>query len=201
MRWLLQAMCEGNEVGQIQALESFIFLLWQAREHKSNAQWRNMSKELLQHESIQQVLRSPNASIRRRAIKMLAFCDRSLNSTFALHSLLLCMLRTDKDQHIRVGIVVLCKTMRARWALPDLLQALLDPDVHVAHAIIASLETIATEKDAAVICALSELAHFHTAVDPARAMLAHKALLLLQKWQVTLPGGNFPSANKTPFQA
>ncbi len=201
MRWLLQAMCEGNEVGQMQALESFIFLLWQAREYKSSAQWRNMSKELLHHESIQHVLRSPNTAIRQRAIKMLAFCDRSLNSAFALHSLLLCMLRTDKDQYIRVGIVVLCKTMKARWALPDLLQTLLDPDTHIAHTVIASLETIATEKDTTVVCALIELAHFHTAVDASRATLAHKALLLLQKWQVTLPSGDFPSMNKTIFQA
>jgi hypothetical protein len=73
--------------------------------------------------------------------------------------------------------------MKARWALPDLLQALLDPDTNVAQATLTSLDMIATAKDAPVLCTLTEISHLHTASDPIQSDLAKRAKLLLQKWQ------------------
>jgi HEAT repeat protein len=196
IRWLLQAMGENDTLGQVQALDAFTFLLWQAHENKNKTQWRTMSKELLQHGGIQNVLQSPEPAIRQKAIKMLAFCDSNFNRTVTLHPLILCMLRTDKDRYIRTDVVALCKIMKARWALPDLLQTLLDPDIHVAHMVIASLEAIATTKDTTVVCALIELVQFHAALDATYSTLAHDALGLLQKWCVTLPDG-IPFAKNT----
>jgi HEAT repeat protein len=200
IRWLLQAICESNEMGQACALESLIFLLWQAHKQRKSTYWHNMSKEVLQHESIQHVLQSQHASIRQKAIQLLGLSSSYLNTIGSLHPLLLCMLRSDRDPQIRAGVANLCKIMKARWALPDLLQALLDPDTNVAQAALTSLETIATAKDATVLCTLTEITHLHTTTDPVQLDLASRARLLLQKWQEVAPTGLVLSAEKLDMQ-
>lgn len=106
--------------------------------------------------------------------------SRVLNS---ISGQLMHLLHDDRDSGVRACVAYVCGQLDARWAIPDLLQVLLDPDEHVAETALSTLGLLATPDDSIIIYTVRELAHLGAAADHAPSPLEQAARALLKKWR------------------
>ena len=116
------------------------------------------AQELQQSGSIFQLLASASAWVRQRAIELLSLLDTQL---YEQRATLLEMLHHDIDSGVRACIAYTLGHADALWAVPDLLQALLDSDEYVAETALNALGTLPQFDDALILYAVREIAAYH----------------------------------------
>lgn len=180
VRWFLSALHRPQEEVQITALESLSYLLWQAKRHSRKKALYEISKEIVREGTAVQLLASPNPWVRRRAVELLSMLE-SLSEVLRLR--LLSLLHFDIDSEVRAYIAYTLGQVTARWAIPALLQALLDPDEQVNQVALHSLGMVASSHDPIVVYVLKELAwNGHTDGNEGYCIGQH-AQKLLKKWR------------------
>jgi len=138
---------------------------------------------LLYEGTVIYLLNSNSAWVRQRAIELLGMLGDYLIAVPNLHHRLLYLLHEDSDSGVRACIAYVCGQLGGRWAIPALLQSLLDVDEHVARTALTALSTIATEDDAIVLYVIKELtllSHVHSSIPHP---LAEAGRTVLKKWR------------------
>lgn len=185
IRWLLDALRAQEEVIQVTALDTLTQLLWQAKTNGAKKAWQEISQSIIQEGSALSMLYSPSTWVRQRALEMLPMLGSFLNTTSELHAPLQSLLLTDKESSVRSCAAYVFGRTGARWAIPALLRALLDPDKHVAHTALHALAHIATPDDSIVVYVITELARVADENDKDMQSLGREASLLVKKWRKT----------------
>ncbi|HLZ59574.1 MAG TPA: HEAT repeat domain-containing protein [Ktedonosporobacter sp.] len=178
VRWLLQILSQSQEEVQVSALDTLTYLLWQARTRRQKRAWEDMGREVILDGTTLRLLDASSALIRQRSVDLLRMLGSQLDTLYALHRQLLVLLRTDPDSGVRACVAYTCEQLEARWAMPDLILTLLDPDPHVAQTALNALSQLATPDDSIVLYVLIELTHDHPGDT-----LAQAARATLKKWR------------------
>lgn len=181
VRWLLRVLTQPEEEIQVTALDSLAYLLWQARTHGQKQAASEISQELLREGTVAHLLNSNSAWVRQRAIELLGMLGDAVAATPHLRNRLLHLLSRDSDSGIRACTAYVCGQLGGRWAIPALLQTLLDPDEHVARTALTALSHIATEDDGIILYAIKELTHLRSPDADTPHPLAEAAKTLLKK--------------------
>ncbi len=180
VRWLRQALHRPQEEVQVTALDSLSYLLWQARTHNRRKAFHEISNEIMFDGTLSRLLSSPSSWVRQRTVELLSMFDSQL---CAFRRQLIQLLRFDNDSGVRACIAYNLGQVGARWAMPALLQALLDTDDSVAETALSSLGRLACPGDSIVVYVVKELA----TCDPGEHgvnRLAQFARALLKKWRM-----------------
>jgi HEAT repeat protein len=183
VRWLLRLLSQSQEEIQVTALDSLLYLLWQARIRKQNQAWQDITQEIICDGTIEYLLDDSSAWVRQRTIELLKMLGSQFNASHSLHRQLLHLLHTDSDSGVRACAAYACEQLAARWAIPDLIQSLFDCDEHVAQTAFNALSQLATPDDAIVVYVLTELTHYADLQHQMQHHLAQAAQTLLKKWQ------------------
>lgn len=158
MRWLLHALAQPVEMVEVCALDSLSYVIWQARARHRRAVLLTIRTELVQSGSVFQLLASASAWVRQRTVELLRLLDAQI---YEQRFTLLEMLHHDIDAGVRACIAYTLGQSAALWAIPDLLQALLDSDEYVAETALNALGAMPLLDDALLIYAVKELAAYH----------------------------------------
>ncbi len=185
VRWLLRVLAQPEEEIQVTALDSLAYLLWQARTHGQKQAASEISQELLREGTVVHLLSSNSAWVRQRSIELLGMLGVSVATVPHLYGHLLHLLYRDNDSGVRACVAYICGQLGGRWAIPGLLQTLLDSDEHVARTALTALSRIATEDDAIVLYVIKELTHLSPSDTDALHPLAEAGKLILKKWRQT----------------
>jgi HEAT repeat protein len=183
VRWLLLVLAQPEEEIQITALDSLAYLLWQARTHGQRQATNEITLELLREGSVFHLLNSNSAWVRQRAVELLGMLGDPVATTPHIYGRLLHLLYRDNDSGIRACIAYICGQLGGRWAIPGLLQTLLDPDEHVARTALNALSRLATPDDSIIHYALKELTHLSPPDTETPHPLAEAAKTILKKWR------------------
>ncbi|HLG61907.1 MAG TPA: hypothetical protein VKY19_08235 [Ktedonosporobacter sp.] len=183
IRWLLLALSQGREEVRVTALDSLGHLLWQARKRGMQQAWHDIGRSIILDGSVLQLLLDESAWVRQCALELLAMLGSQATGLTAVQAQLPQLLANDSDSGVRACVAYVCGQIEARWAIPDLILALLDPDEYVALTALHTLAHIATAEDAIVAYVLTELAYDTLASDYDAPPLAREARALLRKWQ------------------
>ncbi|GAC1496657.1 MAG: hypothetical protein NVS2B12_00160 [Ktedonobacteraceae bacterium] len=192
VRWLLRSLSGTTEETLLTAIKTLTHLLWQARTYGYKRAWQEMSAEIIASKAALELLQQENDRVRLHAIELLVILDGYLATEPQLQTLLKKFVSTSSDSEVRAYIISAYGQMKARWAIPELIQALLDPDEQVAHMALNSLELMTTPADTLVFYVISELAHLYNgensentahSTDQPASSLAHEAWILMKKWQ------------------
>lgn len=181
VQWLLYVLAQPQEEVQVTALDSLAYLVWQTRTRRKLLASTAICCAISQDGTPLHLLASPHAWVRQRAIELLCMLD---NQPPALHAQLLYLLHNDTDSGVRACIAFILGQVAARWAIPALLQALLDSDEHVAITALNALAQLATAADAIVLYCVQELATFGSTAEHDEDSLLTSARLLLKKWHI-----------------
>ncbi len=183
VRWLLRVLAQPEEEIQVTALDSLAYLLWQARTRGQKQATSGISQELLREGTVIHLLNSNSAWVRQRSIELLGMLGASVATAPHIYSHLLHLLYRDNDSGVRACIAYICGQLGGRWAIPALLQTLLDPDEHVARTALTALSHIATEKDAIILYAIKEITHLSPPGTHTPHPLAEAGKQVLKKWR------------------
>ncbi|MEO8953236.1 MAG: HEAT repeat domain-containing protein [Ktedonobacteraceae bacterium] len=184
VQWLLYILAQPQEEVQVTALDSLAYLVWQTRSRRKLLASTAICSAISQDGTPLRLLASPHAWVRQRAVELLCMLD---NQPPALHAQLLHLLHNDSDSGVRACIAFVLGQVAARWAIPALLQALLDSDEHVAITALNALDQLATTADAIVLYCIQELAIFGSTAEHSEDALLTSARLLLKKWHTKYP--------------
>ena len=183
VRWLLRTLDGATEETCITAVNTLTHLLWQAQTQGYQYAWQEMSDEIIKSGIVLELLQLDSSRIRQHLIELLIPLDGYLTKNRQLHTSLKQFLRTDNDSGVRACAAYACGQTGARWAIPDLIHALLDPDENVARTALSALEQITTPDDILVASVISELAHLYDDKDRSANILAFEAWSIMKKWQ------------------
>jgi HEAT repeat protein len=179
IRWLLHVLTQSSETAQICALDSLSYLLWQARTGRRHRAIETIRQELARDEVISQLLMSTQPWIRQRTVELLVLLDLQAENQ---RGALLHMLHHDVDSNVRGCIASMLGRSAALWAIPDLLQALLDDDDEVTLAVLHALNTLALLDDGLILYAVKEVAAYRLPLQSLHQgrHLAHTARVWLK---------------------
>ncbi|HZO73495.1 MAG TPA: hypothetical protein VFB60_14945 [Ktedonobacteraceae bacterium] len=183
IRWLLLALSRGRDEVRVKALDSLGHLLWQARKRGVQQAWYDIGRDIILDGSVIQLLHDESVWVRQCALELLAMLGSLAANLTAVQAQLPQLLANDSDSGVRACVACVCGQIGARWAIPGLILALLDPDEYVALTALHTLEQIATFEDAIVVYVLTELAYDTRDSDYDAPPLAREARALLRKWQ------------------
>ena len=183
VRWLLRVLTQSEEEIQVTALDSLAYLLWQARTHGQKQAATEITSELLREGTVVHLLSSNSAWVRQRAIELLSMLGDAVATVPHLYNRLLHLLYRDNDSGVRACIAYTCGQLGGRWAIPGLLQTLLDSDEHVARTALTALGRIATEDDTIVLYVIKELLHLNAPDTDTPHPLAEASKMVLKKWR------------------
>lgn len=183
VRWLLRVLTQPEEEIQVTALDSLAYLLWQARTHGQKQASSDISHEVLREGTVVHLLSSNSAWVRQRAIELLGMLGDSVATVPHLYGRLLHLLYRDNDSGVRACIAYICGQLGGRWAIPGLLQTLLDADEHVARTALTALGRVATEDDVIVLYVIKELTYLSSPGSDAAHPLAEAGKMVLKKWR------------------
>lgn len=183
VRWLLLALSQTQEEVRIAALDSLSHLLWQARKRGARQAWHDISNGLILDGTILQLLRAESSWVRQCIIELLAMLGSQIAQLDDVQARLPQLLLNDSDSGVRACVAYTCGQIEARWAIPDLILALLDSNEYVAQTALHALRQVATPDDAIVVYVLTELAHYLKSEHERLQTLAKEAQALLKKWQ------------------
>ncbi|MDQ2906840.1 MAG: HEAT repeat domain-containing protein [Chloroflexota bacterium] len=186
VRWLLTALHQSQEEIQIAALDSLNYLVWQARNHGRRKALMDISNEIVLDGILAELLGAPNSWLRQRSVELLGLLS---DQPYELRPQLEHLLQEDSDTGVRTCVATALGQTAARWAIPVLLQALLDPDELVAEAALHALGRVASPDDHIVVYILRELSAYRQKEDEETTRLAHAARTLLKKWRRITGGG------------
>lgn len=178
--WLQHALTQPIEIVQVCALYSLSDIIWQAHTHHRRTVLDAISQELHQSGNAFQLLVNASARVRRRTVELLGLLDAQLHNQRVT---LLEMLHHDADGGVRACVAYTLGQTAAIWAIPDLLQALLDSDEYVAETALNALGIIPLLENAPVLYAVNELAAYHLPISTLqeRQHLARVARVWLKK--------------------
>ncbi len=183
VRWLLRVLNQPEEEIQVTALDSLAYLLWQARTHGQKQATNEISHELVREGTVVHLLNNNSAWVRQRAIELLGMLGDIIGTVPHLYARLLHLLYRDNDSGVRACIAYICGQLGGRWAIPGLLQTLLDADEHVARTALTALGRIATEDDVIVLYVIKELTHLSSPGTNPPHPLAEASKMVLKKWR------------------
>jgi len=183
VRWLLLALTQAQEEVRVTALDSLSHLLWQARRRGVRQAWYDIGRRIILDSSVIQLLHDESAWVRQCALELLAMLGSQAADLAAVQAQLPQLLAHDSDSGVRACVAYVCGQIGARWAIPGLILALLDPNEYVALTALHTLEQIATSDDTIVVYALTELTHATPSSDYNAQPLVKEARALLKKWQ------------------
>lgn len=184
VRWLLlileeaEQFVQSREEVQATALDSLAHMLWQAKIRRQKQAWHDISQETLHSGILVYLLQSHSPWIRQRALELLTVLDGQLAMFYELPDYMRRLLHTDSESGVRACVAYVCGHISARWAIPDLIEALLDPDEYVAQTALIALSRLATSEDLIVAYVVNELTHYDASVT-----LAAEARILFKKWK------------------
>lgn len=181
VRWLLCIMQKDEEKGQVTALDSLAYLLWQARTKGQKHSWQKMSHAIMDDGTIVALFHASSAWVRQRAVELVGMLGEHETVTSYLHRCLLSLLHTDSDSGVRACVAATCGQTGAHWAIPDLIQALLDEDEHVTLTALNALGQLATHENRIVFYVVQELAR--TTAGQQQCSIQQEAQALLKKWR------------------
>ena len=187
VRWLLRALPQATEEALLTIIDTLTRLLWQAQNRGCKQAWQEMSGEIVESGVVIELLQMNSSRIRQHGIELLVTMDGYLAAAPQLHALFSKLLSTESDSGVRACIVYAYGRVGARWAIPELIHTLLDPDEHVARTALNSLAQIATPDDAIIAYVISELAYLYNGDGQPANMLAYEALMITKKWQKAEP--------------
>ncbi|GCF07686.1 HEAT repeat domain-containing protein [Dictyobacter arantiisoli] len=183
-RWLLCVLTSQQEEIQVTALDSLTHLLWQAHHSGKQQAWQEIRQEIIGLGKPPQLLQqAQNPLLQQRVLELLAALGDYLVTANEIHWLCQQLLLNASDSGVRACAAYVCGQTKSRWAIPALLQALSDPDEHVAHTALQALTTIATPGDCIVVYALHELTRLQGEENQAASHLARAARTALKHWQ------------------
>ncbi len=185
VRWLLRVLAQPEEEIQVTALDSLAYLLWQARTHGQKQATSEISRELLREGTVVHLLSSSSSWVRQRSIELLGMLGASVATVPSIYGRLLHLLYRDNDSGVRACVAYICGQLGGRWAIPCLLQTLLDPDEHVARTALTALSLIATEDDVIVLYAIKEVTYLSPSDTDTPHPLAEAGKQVLKKWRQT----------------
>lgn len=183
VRWLLLALSQEREEARVTALDSLSHLLWQAHKRGVRQAWHEMGRGIILDGSVIQLLHDESAWVRQCALELLALLSSQAANLTAVQTQLPQLLANDNDSGVRACVAYVCGQIGARWAIPGLILALLDPDEYVALTALHTLEQIATPEDTIVVYVLTELARAIPSGGYDAQPLVKEARALLKKWQ------------------
>ncbi|MBV9713198.1 MAG: HEAT repeat domain-containing protein, partial [Ktedonobacteraceae bacterium] len=190
VRWLLRVLAQPEEEIQITALDSLAYLLWQARTHGQKQATSDITQELLREGTVVHLLNNNSAWVRQRSIELLGMLGDSVATAPHLYGRLLHLLYRDNDSGVRACVAYICGQLGGRWAIPGLLQTLLDPDEHVARTALNALSRIATEDDIIVLYVIKELTHLSSPDTDTPHPLTEAGKMALKKWRQAVKKGS-----------
>jgi HEAT repeat protein len=187
-RWLVQALETKRTEVQATALDSLIYLIWQASTFGPQKAWREMSRYVSLHAPLLSLLQTQHVRIRQRTIELLSALGYQLTISSVLEEQLLQSLLIDKDSKVRAAIAQFCGQISAYQAVPALLQALLDSNKQVAITALLALEQMMlTMKDHSIILyVMQELVCIHKTRNETLHELSQQAQRILDNWQQQL---------------
>jgi HEAT repeat protein len=183
VRWLLLVLAQPEEETQITALDSLAYLLWQAHTHGHRQATNEITSELLREGSVFHLLTSHSAWVRQRAVELFGMLGDAVTTTPHIYGRLLHLLYRDTDSSIRACVAYICGQLGGRWAIPGLLQTLIDPDEHVARTALNALIRLATPDDVIIHYAIKEVTHLSPPDTDTPHPLAEAAKTILKKWR------------------
>lgn len=178
--WLLSILQEPEEQLQVTALDSLAYLAWQAHARGRKQAFMVISHEIWHDANAFNLLQSNSAWVRQRTIELLSILDHQPQ---AYHDQLLQLLHHDQDNGVRACAAFICGQIAARWALPDLIEALSDSDEHVAQTALNSLGRVAHSNDSIVVYVLKELTMPTRKKKREMHQMTRSARVLLKEWQ------------------
>ncbi|WP_236601614.1 HEAT repeat domain-containing protein [Ktedonobacter sp. SOSP1-52] len=184
VRWLLHALKDADEAVQVTALDSLSYILVQARTQGKRQALQEISGFIANDPLILLLLNVPGAWVRQRTIELLGLLW-SPHTTFMPPQNEMLRLLTDSDSGVRACAAFVCGHIGARWAVPGLIQSLLDEDPHVSQTAFNALCQLTTTADPIFCAVLQELARLAQASQP--YPLAQQALQILHKSQRQKP--------------
>lgn len=181
VRWLLRTLQKGEEKSQVTALDSLAYLLWLARTRRQKHIWQKMSHAIMDDGIIVALLHASSPWVRQRTVELVGMLADHETVTPLVRRRMLSLLHTDSDSGVRACIASTCGQTGACWAIPDLIQALLDEDEQVTITALNALGQLATHNHRIVFYVVQELAR-HGVGQP-QSTIQQEAQALLKKWR------------------
>jgi HEAT repeat protein len=179
VRWLLHALLSPLEEVQVTVLSTLTALLWQAHNRQHMQARCAIEREILSDGTVLQLLQAPGAWVRQQAAELLMHLGQCCNGAQDLSGLLEQALLNDNDSRVRASIAYTSGQLMARWAIPGLIQTLLDTDDQVAQTALHALICMVSPEETIILAAIAELA----ACSHEEYPVAQEARLFLKKWQ------------------
>lgn len=182
-RWLLLLLPQSQEEIQVTILDSLTYLLWQAHMQTCQQAWHEISQEIILNGTVLRLIDHLSPWVRQRVVELLMMLGNQLSLHHDLHMRMLRLLHRDNDSSVRACVAYACGQMAARWAIPDLILSLLDPNEHVAQTALNALGQLATPDDMIIVYVITEITYDCEADSPTSQKLAQDARAWLKKWQ------------------
>jgi HEAT repeat protein len=179
VRWLLHALHSPLEEVQVTVLSTLTSLLWQAHNHQRMQASHAIGREILSDGTVLQLLYASGAWVRQQAAELLMLLEQCCNSMQQLIYFLEQTLLNDSDSRVRACIAYTSGQLMARWAIPGLIQTLLDTDEQVAQTALHALIRMVTPEEPTILAAIAEIAACSHDIYP----VAQEAHLFLKKWR------------------
>lgn len=183
LRWLLACIEQDAEEIQIAALDSLTYILWRARTHGQKLPWHELSQYLFESEQLLHLLNSESALVRQRAVELLGMLHSSSSDTAPYYEQMRYLLHNDPETNVRSSIALIYGEMCEKTAIPDLLQALLDPAERVAENALISLERLITLNTPLISYVIHELTLLGDAYNEHYSALNRQARLMMKHWK------------------
>lgn len=181
-RWLLYSLEHPAEDVQITILDSLTYLLWRARTQGQKRIWHTLSADILEDGRANMLLHSSSPLVRQRAVEMLGLLDTTHAQVPLLHVQMRTLLHNDPDSNVRCSVAMVYGEAMMAWAIPDLIQALLDANEHVAESAFTALEQLVALNPSVITYIARELSHYNIGDETQRSNLAQHASSVLKKW-------------------
>ena len=181
-RWLLYSLENPTEDVQITILDSLTYLLWRARTQGQKRIWHTLSADILEDGRANILLYSSCSLVRQRAVEMLGLLERTHTQVPLLHIQMRTLLHNDPDGNVRSSVAMIYGETMMAWAIPDLIQALLDADEHVAESAFTALEQLFTLNPSIITYIARELNYYTIGSEAQQNNLARQAASVLKKW-------------------
>jgi len=179
IRWLLHALHSPLEEVQVTVLSTLLALLWKAHNQQRIQARCAIAREILSDGTVLQLLYAPGAWVRQQAAELLMHLEHCCNSVQQLSSFLEQTLLNDNDSRVRASIAYTSGQLMAHWAIPGLIQTLLDTDEQVAQTALHALIHLVTPEETIILAALAELATCPKEVYS----VSQEARLFIKKWR------------------
>jgi HEAT repeat protein len=178
VRWLIHALHSPLEEVQVTVLSTLTALLWQAHNQQLIQAGSAIEREILSDGTVLQLLYAPGAWVRQQAAELLMLLEQCCKSMQQLPHFLEQTLLNDDDSGVRACIAYTSGQLMARWAIPSLIQTLLDTDEQVAQTALHALIRMITPEEPIILAAIAEFAACSYDICP----VAQEARLFLKKW-------------------